>query len=172
LNKTLLKGEYFAQYLQDTFPTVPKTGWRGRLEIESDVPVSMVALTQTASLQLSSLPLVSTTRTYSVSVSSSYVPFAKITLWADGIFVGGYGTASSYFDVFALSGVIAPDGSLHIHFDGNGNSPATNYYEIYGMMKTDGAYTPGMPSFTGHYYVNTPSESYTEAGTFTATLIP
>jgi hypothetical protein len=170
LNRTLLKGEYFAQYLYDIFPTAPKTGWRGRLEIESDVPVSIVALTQTPSLQLSSLPLVSTTRTYSLSVSSSYVPFAKMTLWADGIFVGGYATTSSYFDVFGLSGQIASDGSLHIHFDGN--SAPTNYYEIYGILKTDGVYTPGMSSFSGHYFVTRPSESYTEAGTFTATLIP
>jgi hypothetical protein len=170
LNKLLLKGEYFAQYLSDTFPTVPKTGWRGRLEIESDVPVSIVALTQTASLQLSSLPLVSTTRTYSLSVSSSYVPFAKMTLWVDGISVGGYGAASSYPDLFGLSGEIASDGSLHIHFDGS--SAATANHEIYGIMTTDGVYTPGMTSFTGHYYVTTPSVSYMESGAFTATLIP
>ncbi len=86
--------------------------------------------------------------------------------------MGGYGTAASYFDVFGLSGEIAPDGSLHIHFDGNGNSAATNLQEIYGMMKTDGIYTPGLTSFTGRFYVTTPSDLHTEAGTFTATLIP
>jgi hypothetical protein len=170
LNKTLINGEYFAQYLYQIFSTVPKTGWRGRLEIQSDVPVSMVALTQTASLQLSSLPLVSTTRTYTLSVTSSYVPFAKMTLWADGMIVGGYGTATSNPDLFGLYGQIASDGSLHIHFDGK--SAATNNYEIYGIMKTDGVYTPGMSSITGRYYVTTPSESYMETGTFTATLIP
>jgi hypothetical protein len=93
-----------------------------------------------------------------------------MTLWADGIIVGGYGTASSYPDLWGLYGQIASDGSLHVHFDGK--SAATSNYEIYGIMKTDGVYTPGMSSITGTYYVTAPSRSYMETGTFTATLIP
>jgi hypothetical protein len=170
VNRPLANGEYFAQYLWQIVPTAPNTHWRGRLEIRSDVPVSGVALTQIASGQLSSLPLQSTTLTYSVSVSSSYVPFARMTLWADGIIVGGYGTASSYPDLWGLYGQIASDGSLHVHFDGK--SAATSNYEIYGIMKTDGVYTPGMSSITGTYYVTAPSRNHMETGTFTATLIP
>jgi hypothetical protein len=166
----LTAGAYAAQYLWDAFPTAPKTSWRGRLEIESNVPVSMVALSQAAGGQLSSLPLAATTRTYSITSTSSYAPFAQMTLWAEGLFVGGYGVAARYPDLFGLFGQIAADGSLHVHFDGN--SAATDNVEIFGYLKTNESYRPGMTSFTGTYWIYTPSAVYSETGTFTATLIP
>ncbi len=170
VTRTMQPGEYFAEYLWQTFPTVSKTAWRGRLEIQSSVPVSGVALTQTASGQFSSLPLGGTTRSYAISSTSSYVPFATMTLWIDGIFVYGYGVSSNYPDVFGLMGQIGSNGILHIHFDGN--SAATSNVEISGYMKTDVAYTPGLTSFSGVYYYGAISQVYLEQGTYLATLIP
>jgi hypothetical protein len=170
VTKSMPPGTYFAEYLWQTFPAVSNTTWRGRIEIQSDVPVSGVALTQTASGQFSSLPLGGTTRTYAISSSSTYVPFARMTLWIDGIFVQGYGVSSLYTDVFAIFGQIASDGTLHIHFDGN--SQATNNVEISGFMKSNVPYTPGIESFSGTYYFGVVNMTYFEQGSFTATLVP
>jgi len=170
VTKTVQPGAYFAEYLWQIFPAVSKSAWRGRLEIQSNVPVTGVALTQTASGQFSSLPLGGTTRTYSISSSSTYVPFAKMTLWIDGIFVYGYGVSTNYPDLFALMGQVAADGTLHVHFDGN--SAATNYVEIAGFMKTNVPYTPGLTTFSGVYYYGTVNQIYFEQGSFNATLIP
>jgi hypothetical protein len=170
VTKIMPQGTYFAKYLWQIFPAVPNTSWRGRLEIQSDAPISGVALTQTASGQFSSLPLGGTTRTYSISSSSAYVPFAKMTLWIDGVFVYGYALATSHPDLFALMGQIAPDGTLHVHFDGN--SAATENVEISGYMKTSVPYTPGLISFSGVYYYGAVNQMYFEQGSYTATLVP
>jgi hypothetical protein len=167
---TLTSKAHIAQYLNQAFPAVSATSWRGRLEIESTVPVSAVALTQVSSGQFSSLPIESTTRTYSISSSSSHVPFAQMTLWAEGLLINGYGLATGYSDLFGLFGQIASDGSLHVHFDGK--SAVTSNMELFGYMKTEGAYSAGASSFSGTYYTNTLSSPYFETGTFTATLVP
>jgi hypothetical protein len=170
VTKSMVPGAYFAEYLWQTFPAAAKSAWRGRLEIQTDVPVSGVALTQTATGQFSSLPLGGTTRTYSISSSSTYVPFAKMTLWIDGILVYGYGVSTNHPELFALMGQIASDGTLHVHFDGN--SAATNNIEISGFMKTSVPYTSGLASFGGVYYYGAINQSYFEQGSYLATLVP
>ncbi len=168
---TLADGVQVAEYLRDAFSTVTNTSGPGRLEIESNVPVSMIPLSQTAGGQYSSLPLAATTRTYAITSTSAYVPFARMTLWTEGLFIEGYSTAAKYPDeLFGLFGQIAADGSLHVHFDGN--SPATGNIEIFGYMKSNESYTAGMTSFTGTYWIGAPSGVYADTGSFTATLVP
>jgi hypothetical protein len=167
---TLEEGAYKAQYLWQTFPSVPNSSWRGRIEIRSNVPVSGVALTQAAGGQLSSLPLDATTMTYSIVTSSADIPFAKMTFWTEGLFVNGYGTAAGYSDVFGLFGQIDSDGSVELHF--RGTSAATSYREVYGFCKMDGEYTPGQSTITGTFSTYIPSVSAFRTGTFTATLTP
>ena len=166
----LTAGAYLAQYLWQTFPTAPQNTWRGRVEIYSDVPVSGMALTQAAGGQLSSLPLTATIRTYSINTTSTEIPFAQLSFWTEGLFINGYGVASGYSDVFTLAGNIASDNTLEMRY--NGTSPATYNYAIFGIIKTNETYTPGMASFTGSFYTYVPSASHYTVGTFTATLVP
>jgi hypothetical protein len=168
---SLTPGAQVPQYLYQAFPTASDTSWRGRVDIQSNIPVSMLALSQAASGQYSSLPLASTVRNYSVTSTSSYNPFAQMTLWTEGLFVQGYAISAGYPDeLWGIFGQIATDGTLHFHFDGD--SAATEDVEIFGYVKTNQAYTPGLTSFTGTYWVSTPSGYYSETGTFTATLVP
>jgi len=169
LNLPLVNGEYTAQYLWQMFPNI--TVSRGRLEIESDVPVSGTALTQDAGSQFSSLPLDSTTRTYSVVTSGGGVSFTRMTLWTESFFVKGYVTASiqGVVGLFAVYGQIV-NGKLHIHFDGQGS--VFEHYEMLGYIKTDGVFTPGQSSFTGTYVASIPVQNNFESGIFVATLVP
>jgi hypothetical protein len=171
---TLTNGTHIAEYLTEAFPGISGSG---RVEIQSNIPVSGVALTQQASPgagvpgQLSSLPLDSTTRTYAVSTSSSEVPIAKMTLWTNGLFVNGYVTMTNSTTLYAVVGQIASDGTVHLHFDGMVDTEEGSYY-IFVYITTSGTYTPTLSSFTGNYYAVVPSEGgYYEPGTFNATLV-
>jgi len=161
--------EHTAQYLWQLFPGISLG--RGRLEIESYVPISGIALTQVAGGQLSSLPLGSTTRTYSITTTSAEVSFARMTLWTEGFFVNGYfaATINGSTRLFAVMGQII-NGELHLHFDGDNIDPAG--YEMFGYIKTDGTFTPGQTPVTGTYYTTIAAESYIDSGSFVATLIP
>ena len=163
-NLPLINGEYQAQYLYQLFPGL--TLGRGRLEIESSVPISGLALTQATASQLSSLPLESTTRTYLVEGTGGHPNiFGNLILWTESFFVKGY---TEVYDLgrHALSGQIV-DGELHLHFDGY-----WEVYEFFGYMRSDGAFTLGQQSFTGTWYTAWPSEFDFETGTFIATLVP
>jgi hypothetical protein len=165
---TLTEGAYQAQYLSGIFPSAPQNSWRGRLEIQSNVPVSGLALTQVTGGQLSSLPLNATVRNYSLVTSSSYVPFAGMTFWTDGLFINGYLIATSS-NVYGLFGQINSDNTLELHYRGTSSGLGI---EMFGYFKSDGTYTPGQSTVTGTFKTYIPSLDSYKTGTFTATLIP
>jgi hypothetical protein len=166
---TLINGEYTAQYLSGLFPNT--TLGRGRLEIESNVPISGIALTQATGKQLSSLPFGSTTRTYSVVSTGGRVNFTRLTLWTESLFVKGYVLASiqGQSGLFAVYGQIV-DGKLHVHFDGQGS--VFEPLEMLGYIKTDGVFTPGQSTFIATYVASIPVQNNFESGSFVATIVP
>ena len=170
-NITLVNGEHTARYLWQLFPGISLG--RGRLEIESDVPISGIALTQAPGNQLSSLPLESTTRTYSVELNS-LDEIRHMTLWTESLFVKGYLEFKDYGDPewtrYALFGQIV-DGKLHLHVDHDDVSGLDRQWFWY--IKSDGAFTPGQQVWTGSSYAAAPWINYiTPKITFTATLVP
>jgi hypothetical protein len=170
-NITLVTGEHTARYLWQLFPDT--TLGRGRLEIESDVPISGIALTQAPGNQLSSLPLESTTRTYSVELNS-LDKIRHMTLWTESLFVKGYLEFKDYGDPewtrYAVFGQIA-DGRLRLHVDSDDLSSPDRQWFWY--IKSDGAFTPGQQVWTGSMYAAAPWINYvTQQITFTATLVP
>jgi hypothetical protein len=171
-NLTLIGREYAAQYLSQLFPGT--TLGRGRLEIESDVPISGIALTQAPGNQFSSLPLESTTRTYSIKMTGTTDEARYMTLWTESFFVKGYfewrETGVSEWTRYAVFGQIA-DGKLHLHVDSDDISGLDRQWFWY--IKSDGAFTPGQQVWTGSMYAAAPWINYiTKELTFTATLVP
>jgi hypothetical protein len=165
---TLSEGDYLAQYLWQTFPSAPQDSWRGRVEIQSNVPVSGVALTQVTGGQLSSLPLNATVRNYSLVTSSTYVPFGGMTFWTEGLFINGY-LVGSTSNVYGLFGQVDSDNTLELHYEAI--TPGLGV-EVIGFFKSDGPYTPGQSTVTGTFKTYIPTLSSYKTGTFTATLIP
>jgi hypothetical protein len=165
---TLTEGAYQAEYLSQAFPSVPQNAWRGRVEFQSNVPVSGVALTQVTGGQMSSLPLNATIRNYSLVTSSTYVPFGGMTFWTEGLFINGYLSGSSS-NVYGLFGQIDSDNTLELHYEAT--TPGLGI-EVIGFFKSDGPYTPGQTTVTGTFKTYIPSLSSYRTGTFTATLIP
>jgi len=168
-NLPLISGEHTAQYLWQLFPDT--TLGRGRLEIESDVPISGIALTQAPGNQLSSLPLESTTRTYSLEAPAGQYDFLnRLTIWTESLFVKGYLEVliSDEWRLFAVSGQIA-DGELHLHYEDYGS---VLHPWFFGFLRSNGAFTLGQQSFTGTSYGTHPTLNAIETGTFTATLVP
>jgi hypothetical protein len=165
---TLTNGEHTAQYLNQLFPSITLS--RGRLEVESDVSISGIALTQATGEQLSSLPFESTGRTYVVQGTGGHPNiFNRITLWTESFYVKGYAEvllSGGGWDFYALSGQIV-DGKLHLHFDGYWNE-----YEWFGYIKSDGIFSAEQPSFTGIWYTAWPPDVGFETGTFVAILVP
>jgi hypothetical protein len=172
-NITLVNGEHSARYLWQLFPDT--TLGRGRLEIESDVPISGIALTQAPGNQLSSLPLESTTRTYSIELTGGTADEARhMTLWTESFFVKGYfewrEAGVSEWTRYAVFGQIA-DGKLHLHVDSDDISGLDRQWFWY--IKSDGAFTPGQQVWTGSMYAAAPWINYIWKDiTFTATLVP
>ena len=162
----LARREHMAQYLWQLLPGIALG--RGRLEIESDVPVSGIALTQAPGNQFSSLPLESTTRTYVLEWMGGHPNiFDHMTLWTESFLVKGYVELvnAEGGDLYAVSGQIA-DGKLHLHFDGY-----WQVYEYFGYIRSDGVFTLGQQSFTGTWYTAWPAAVGFETGTFVATLV-
>ena len=147
---------------------------RGRVDIESDVPVSGVALIQTGS-QFASLPLDSTTRTYLVDLTSGTLDEARyMVLSTEGFFVKGYLEWREFgefeWSLFAISGQIA-DGELHLH--ANSGSITDDDGEWFWYVRSTGAFTLGQSVFTGTMAAAAPKIDYIwENITFTATLVP
>lgn len=165
----LIGGEHTARYLWQLFPDIALG--RGRLEIESDLPVSGIALTQAPGNQLSSLPLDSTTRTYSLEAPAGQYDFMDLlTIWTEGFFVKGYLEVliSGKWYLFAVSGQIA-NGELHLHYEDYGS---TIHPWFYCFMRSNGAFTLGQQSFTGTRYGTHPTLGGIETQAFTATLVP
>ena len=168
---TLVNGEHTARYLWQLFPGTTLS--RGRLEIESDVPINGIALTQAPGNQLSSLPLESTTRTYSVELNS-LDEIRHMTLWTESLFVNGYLEFKDYGDPewtrCALFGQIA-DGKLHLHVDSDDISGLDRQWFSY--FKSDGPFAPGLQTWTGSMYAAAPWINYIwKDVTFTANLVP
>jgi hypothetical protein len=168
---TLVTGEHTARYLWQLFPGTILG--RGRLEIESDVPISGIALTQAPGNQLSSLPLESTTRTYSVELNS-LDKIRHMTLWTESLFVKGYLEFKDWGETewtrYAVFGQIA-DGRLRLHVDSDDISSPDRQWFWY--IKSDGAFTPGQQVWTGSMYAAAPwIDHITQKITFTATIVP
>jgi len=164
----LTNGEYSAQYLYQLFPSVALS--RGRLEIASDIPVSGIAITQAPGDQFSSLPLNSTTRTYSLmTTSASGAEFGNLTMWSESFFIKGYleFRYQDRFDwsLFAVTGQIT-DGLLHLHLDGNSIDG-----EFFGYFKSARAFTLGEQSFRGTCYLAA-APDYLETIDLSAVLVP
>ena len=165
----LTRREHTAQYLWQLFPSV--TLGRGRLEIESDIPVSGIALTQAPGNQFSSLPLDSTTRTYSLEASAGQFDFLdRLTIWTESFLVKGYLEVliSGKWYLFAVSGQIV-NGELHLHYEDYGSVVHPWFYSF---IRSNGAFTLGQQSFTGTRYGTHPTLGALETQTFTATLVP
>ncbi len=165
----LLHNEHTARYLWQMFESV--TIDRGRVEIESDVPVSGMALIQSAGGQYSSLPLEATARTYSITSTGAEIHFPDLTLWMEGVFVKGYLTLEreGAFELFAVTGSFRGQ-KMYLHFDGN--SQATSDSEIFGYIVPNVEWVPSLTEFTGVYCVEAPEWDYLEIGSFAATLVP
>jgi len=172
LPKILQNREHLARYLREIFTDV--TLGRGRVDIESDVPVSGVALIQTGS-QFSSLPLDSTTRTYLVDLTGGTLDEARyMVLSTEGFFVKGYLEWREFGDfewsLFAISGQIA-DGELHLN--GISGSPTDDQGEWFWYLRSNGAFTLGQSAFSGTMNAAAPAIDYIMKNiTFTATLVP
>jgi hypothetical protein len=86
----LQPNQHIPQYLWQFFPTVTMT--RGRLEIQSDLPILGTALTD-AGGQFSSLPLLPGVKAYTVTSnlpSLSVSTTGEMSLWVDGPYVEMY----------------------------------------------------------------------------------
>ena len=161
----MVKWEYSAQYLSHLFPDT--TLGRGRLEIESDVPVSGIALTQAPGNQFSSLPLESTTRVYVIEGTGGHPNiFRHIILWTESFFVKGYVELRDETALFAISGYFSED-RLYLHWNGYWED-----FEYFGYLKSDAAFTLGQQSFTGIWHTAWPPDLGFESGNFVATLVP
>jgi hypothetical protein len=108
---TVGQNEQWVRFLWEEFGRL--TVGRGRLEIQSDVPIAGTALTLVGG-QLSSLPLTPTVRTYNMSVEVLGVPCkGQLILWAEGPYFKGV------FNVTEIPGLTAPSfqmpvsGQLH-----------------------------------------------------------
>ena len=158
--------EHKAQYLFQLFPEIPKAYGRGRLEIESDIPISGMALTLVS--QMSSLPLNSTNRTYLMD-SYGELHLKEMTLWTEGLFVNGYIVVYHGTDptvVMAVSGDIR-EGKLHLHF--GGVAPfGPNMRTVFGYIISDETYDPASIRFSGVYSLACVETDYTEISEFTA----
>jgi len=167
----LLNGEQSASYLYQLFPSVTSLA-TGRVEIQSDIPISGIAMTETGG-QFSSLPLGSTIRTYSVITQDSDVALTRIALWTSGPFVNGY-VVVEYMSQqeFALAfGHISREGDsqiLNLHFDTKSN--LTMNFQAVGFAKTDPGFTWDSTSFGGSFIGWIYEVEEVMSGTFTATL--
>ncbi len=170
-NLPLIGREHTAQYLWQLFPDT--TMGRGRLEIESDIPVSGIALTQAPGNQFSSLPLESTTRTYSVKLNTPD-QIRQMVLWTESLYVKGYldfrDAGVSEWTRYAVFGQIF-EGKLHLHVDSEDASGLDRQWFWY--LKSEGTFAPGQQVWTGSSYAAAPWLNYiTPKATFTATLVP
>ncbi len=164
---SLTAGAQVAEYLRDAFPTASNTSWRGRVDIESTVPVGMIALSQTAGGQYASLPLDSTTQTFSITTTSPEMPSLQMTLWSNGLFINGYASITGQSGLYAVCGQTNSDGTVRLYLD----AKVTVYGYIYDIsihMKTNEPYMPATTTYTGTYSAVIWSLNITETGTFTA----
>jgi hypothetical protein len=167
----LEEGEYSAQYLSQLAPEGSTPPVRGRFDIESDVPISGVALTQAPGNQFSSLPFESTTRTYTLAPRDGQMDFYDhLTLWTESLFVKGYLEIliEDEWQLFAVSGKIS-NGELHFSSEDYGTDLHPWFY---GFARSDGAVTLGQQSFTLIFYGTHPTLDAIEgASAYTATLV-
>jgi hypothetical protein len=165
-----LYGQQYARYLKEIFPSVSSLT-TGRVEIQSDIPISGIAVTQTTSGQFSSLPLVSTIYTQSASTQGVDVGLAAVALWSNGPIVEGYLIAerNGITAVFLTYGQLSGDSgsqTLTLHFDGN--SAITQNHQIFGFIQVN-SFTWDSTSATGTYWVAIPDLDRIESGSFSAT---
>ena len=165
-------GEQRASYLYQLFPSVSSLA-TGRVEIQSDIPITGIAMTQTMSGQFSSLPLGSTVRTYNVSTQNADVGLTKIALWTNGPFVNGYliVTYQSLQEFVLAYGQISGEGSnqrLYLFFTTNSEISGNSW--LIGIAETAAPFTWSNTTFTGEYTVVIPDMGIQQDGDFTAVL--
>ena len=127
-------GQHMAEYLRQRFQGAQIT--RGRLEIQSDLPIIGTILTDnydtvTQLSQLSSLPMLPAVKAYTFSGSIGVMSVTgELSFWLDGRFVQGYlrvltfgGVQEQNPDTLSLTGSLA-DGLLQMIT--SGNPQATN----------------------------------------------
>jgi len=127
-------GQHMAEYLRQRFQGAQIT--RGRLEIQSDLPIIGTILTDnydtvTQLSQLSSLPMLPAVKAYTFSGSIGVISVTgELSFWLDGRFVQGYlrvltfgGVQEPNPDTLSLTGSLA-DGLLQMI--ASGNPKATN----------------------------------------------
>jgi hypothetical protein len=163
-----------AEYLPEIFEGTSIQ--RGRVEMQSDVYICGIAMTQAAGGQFSSLPLGSTVRSYNVNTGGVGVSLARISLWTEGVFVCGYVTAerlgqTEVFLVYGQLSGLGGDKKLQLHFDGN--SAMTGNYSMFGLISINPPFKWGDTAFSGSFHVagSLPTDHWEEHGTFGATLI-
>ncbi|MBZ5500519.1 MAG: hypothetical protein LAP85_29350 [Acidobacteriia bacterium] len=144
LGQVLQPNQHIPQYLWQFFPSVQMT--KGRLEIQSDLPILGTALTD-AGGQFSSLPLVPAVKSYSFTMVTQNGISGELSIWIDGAYVSGYvrfvvveGQPQNPPPVLRLSGLFS-DGILQL-FDGVPQAPFIDYYLFnpfsLSMTKVDG----------------------------------
>jgi hypothetical protein len=145
---------------------------RGRLEIESDVPIGGTALSFVQS-QFSSLPLLSTNRVYDILTNSNGLTSrARMSLWSEGLYFKGYlvvsesnGTAITPPDPYLVTGLWSA-GKLKLLIYGSG---PTFGREVVEYITSDGQFTFSSTTVTGTYLLAFPENRNLYTGTFTMT---
>lgn len=168
----IIVGEQRASYLYQLFPSVSSLA-TGRVEIQSDIPITGIAMTQTVSGQFSSLPLGSTVRTYTVQTQDASVGLTRIALWTNGPFVNGYliVTYQSLQEFVLAYGQISGEGSnqrLYLFFTTNSEISGNSW--LIGIAETAAPFTWSNTTFTGEYTVVIPDMGIQQDGDFTAVL--
>jgi hypothetical protein len=169
----LLPAEQRASYLYQLFPSVSSLA-SGRVEIQSDIPISGIAMMQEAvSGQFSSLPLGSTIRTYSVHTSDPNVGLTRMALWTNGPFVNGYmimqyQSQPEFVLAFGQICRVFNNQRLRLHWD---NENELTEHLLMGVMETEDGFTWEQTTINGAYWAMIPANDYLTFGTFTATLV-
>ncbi len=107
---TIAQNEQWVRFLWEALGRL--TIGRGRLEIQSDVPISGTAL-MFVSGQFSSLPMTPTVRTYNMAVDVFGYPCkGQLILWAEGAYFRGYFNVTEVHNVTAPSFQMPVSGQL------------------------------------------------------------
>lgn len=166
----LAKNGHLPTFAYQLFPSLSLT--RGRLEIESDVPIGGTALSFVQA-QFSSLPLLPTMRVYDIlSNSSGLTSRARMSLWSEGLYLKGYlvvsesnGAAINPPDPYLVAGLWSA-GKLKLLLYGNG---PTFGREVIEYITSDGVFTFSSTSVTGTFLTTLTENRTVYTGSFTMT---
>jgi hypothetical protein len=166
-------GWHDARFLSEHFPGV--TLGRGRLEIQTDIPIFGTALTLTGG-ELSSLPLAPSPRSYSVTTTAfnGSTTTGEASLWAEGLFVKGYLRIKTFNggaitpETYLVSGQLI-NGVLRISFYATGVPFLGEEVNI--NARFNGFSFPYTNSASAPFVVTWLSDNSTSSGTFSMTSL-